>query len=113
SNSPAPPAPTASPTAAPTLPPGADTYPQRDTPIADAPPALAATWKQYGVDLIPGHATIDPDARWPRVGDATHGQLPAAQVNAVGAALMRVQVLATWADEHDQAALLAHLANAP
>jgi len=111
SNSPA--TPTPSPTAAPTLAPGSDTYPQQDTSISDAPPALAATWKAYGVDLIPGHATIDPSAKWPHAIDATGGALSAAQVDAIAAAVMRVQVLASWGDEHDQPALEAHMMNAP
>jgi hypothetical protein len=103
----------ATPTAAPTLAPGADTYPQRDTPIGDAPAEMAATWKPYGVALIPGHSTVDPDPRWPHVTDATGGAMPAAQVAALGAAVMRVQVLATWADEHREIALLAHMVSPP
>lgn len=109
SNSPAPPAPTP----APTLAPGSDTYPQQDTPTSQAPPAMAATWKQYGVDLIPGHATVDPSPKWPRAIDATGGALSGAQVDAIAAAVMRVQVLATWGDEHDQPAIEAHMMNTP
>lgn len=110
SNSPAP-SPSPSPTAAPTLPPGSDTYPQHDTPIDQAPPALAATWKPYGVDLIPGHDTVDPSAKWPQAIDGTGGQLSPQQVDAVAAAVMRVQVLAAWGDEHDQMPLEAHMMN--
>lgn len=109
SNSPAP----AKPTPAPTLPPGSDTYPAHDTPIAEAPPAMAATWKAYGVDVIPGHDTVDPSSKWPRAVDASGGRLTQDQVDAIGAAAMRVQVLASWADEHDQPSLEAHMMNAP
>ncbi len=106
-------APTPSPTAAPTLPPGSDTYPAQDTPVDQAPPALAATWRQYGVDLIPGHATVDPSAKWPRTIDASGGAFSQAQADAIGAAVMRVQVLASWGDEHVQPSLEAHMMNAP
>ena len=109
SNSPS----TPPPTPAPTLAPGSDTYPQQDTPISQAPPAMAATWKQYGVDVIPGHATIDPSAKWPHAVDATGGALSSAQVDDLAAALMRVQVLASWGDEHDQPALEAHMMTTP
>jgi hypothetical protein len=111
-NSPSPPS-SPAPTAAPTLAPGSDTYPQHDTPVDQAAPALAATWKAYGVELIPGHSTVDRDARWPKYGNASGGTLSAAQANAIGDAAMRVQVLATWADEHRQIPLLPHLMNTP
>jgi hypothetical protein len=107
------PAPSPSPTPAPTLAPGTDTYPQQDTPISQAPPAMAATWRPYGVDVIPGHDTVDPSAKWPHAVDATGGALDSSQVDAVAAAVMRVQVLASWGDEHDQPALEAHMMNAP
>jgi hypothetical protein len=99
------------PTAAPTLAPGSDTYPSSDTAVNDAPSAMAATWKQYGVTIIPGHETIDPDDRWPDVGNDTGGALSASQATAIGEAVMRVQVLASWADEHRQISLLPHMMN--
>jgi len=111
SNSPA--AATPAPTAAPTLPPGSDPFPARDTPIADAPPALAAAWKPYGVTIIPGHSTVDPDSRWPQAVDASGGIFSAAEAQALGAAVMRTQVLAAWADEHVQIPFEPHLMNTP
>lgn len=108
-----PPVSTPSPVAAPTLPPGSDTYPAVDTPIGQASAAMAATWRQYGVTLIPGHSTVDPSAQWPRTIDASGGALTAAEAAAVGAAVMRTQVVATWADENRQIALEPHLMNAP
>lgn len=103
--------PTPSPAA--TLPPGSDTYPAQDTPLDRAPPAMAATWRADGVDLIPGHDTVDPSSKWPRTLDLSGGALSQAQADAVGAAVMRTQVLASWGDEHVQPALEAHMMNAP
>jgi hypothetical protein len=74
---------------------------------------MAATWRQYGVDLIPGHDTVDPSPKWPQAIDATGGLLSRDQVDAVAAAVMRVQVLASWGDEHDQPSLEAHMMNTP
>jgi len=101
----------ASPPAA-ALAPGEDPMPSQDTPVAQAPAALAAAWTAYGATLIPGHASLQVDGV-PAAQDRSGGRLDAAQVQAVGDAVMRTQVLAAWADEHDQPAVLAHVVAEP
>ncbi len=108
-----PPAPRPQPTTTPaTLAPGQDPLPAHDTPIAQAPAALAAVWKPYGVSVIPGHDSLDVPAS-PAAANDTHGLLDDAQVAAIGAAVRRDQVLAAWTDENDQVSLLPRVAAEP
>ena len=96
-----------------TLSPGVSTFPDHDTPISSAPPALAATWRPYGVTLIPSSsvvAAVDSTVQGIRVINGSGGAFSDAQVQQFAAADMRDQLLVGWAAENVQPSLGAHLA---
>ena len=96
-----------------TLAPGVSPFPAQDTAIDDASPALAATWRPYGVTLIPSSQVltgVDSAVQGISASNASGGAFSDAQVQQLVTAYVRDQVLAGWAAEHVQPSLGAHLA---
>ena len=86
-----------------------DPIPAQDTPLAGAPPALAAAWRAYGVSIIPGRPLFQPARTVVPVQDRTGGALGPAQAAAVGTGLVVTGQLLAWGDLNRQPAVIARV----
>jgi len=85
-------------------------YPEADTPIAQAPAAMAQAWTKYGVTVIPSRHVFDEVAR---ANSPVHVR-PGVTLSADEAAravrgLLRANALLAWGDSHHQPSLRAFL----
>jgi len=84
------------------------TFPAHDTPIDQAPAALAAKWRPYGVRVIPGREVF---AHVPTT-ELTPASNQVPNAREILDANTRTNALIGWAEAHQETTLLTHLQSA-